>query len=124
MFIVKTRPDILFAVSRLATRTSGATEKDFSALLRVVSYLHGTRTWRLRFRRDLNASLEELTRLFAFVDAAHATNKDSTSQTGEFFCLALGPLRNFFFGRSFKEGRIKLSSCEAEHEGYLECVLK
>lgn len=45
----------------------------------------------------------ELTRLFGFVNAAHSTNKDSTSQTGEFFDLGVGPLMNLFFGKSFKQ---------------------
>ena len=41
-FIVKTRPDIAYAVNRLATRSQIAAEKDFKALLRIVSYLYGT----------------------------------------------------------------------------------
>jgi hypothetical protein len=49
MFLLRTRPDISYAVTRLATRTSTATEKDMSALLRVVRYLKGTSHMELVF---------------------------------------------------------------------------
>jgi hypothetical protein len=38
ILIVKTRPDIAYAVNRLATRTLRATNKDKLAILRVVRY--------------------------------------------------------------------------------------
>ena len=43
LYVVKTRPDISFAVNRLSMRSTVATEADFRALRRVLAYLYATR---------------------------------------------------------------------------------
>ena len=42
MFLLHTRPDISYAVTRLATRTEIATERDMTAILRLILYLKDT----------------------------------------------------------------------------------
>ena len=42
LYILKTRPDVAFAINILCTKTATATEKDWTALKRVVRYLYGT----------------------------------------------------------------------------------
>ena len=43
MFVVRTRPDIAYAVNRMTMRTSKATEKDIKCLKRIAAYLYQTR---------------------------------------------------------------------------------
>jgi hypothetical protein len=59
IFIVKTRPDIAYAVNRLATRTSRATERDLIAINRVVRYLKGTIHLGLSFTSTKEHSLQD-----------------------------------------------------------------
>ena len=42
LYVVKTRPDIAYAVNRMAMRSKEATLKDMNALLRILAYLYGT----------------------------------------------------------------------------------
>lgn len=121
MFIVKTRPDIAYSVHRMATRAMQATTRDFSSLLRIVSYLGGTRDLGVTFVKGMKSkSMEFITRLIAWVDAAYATHMDSKSHTG--YCFSLGFLGAMFYCKSSKQSIVTLSSTEAEIVAGVECV--
>lgn len=119
MYLIRTRPDIAYALNRLATRTNRATEKDFKALLRVLLYVHHTVHLGLRFKRS-PTSTENARRLFCFVDAAFATHTDSRSHTG--YCFGMGDIAGMFFARSFKQSGVTLSSTESENWAAVEAV--
>jgi hypothetical protein len=118
IFVTKTRPDVSYAVNRLATRSQVATEKDWYALVRVVSYLEGTKNLGIRFEKGLGSDGVVLN---GWVDASYATHGDSKSHTG--YCLSLGSARNgMFYSRTLKQSNVTLSSTEAENAAAVECV--
>jgi hypothetical protein len=120
LFMVKTRPDVAYSVNRIATRAMRATTKDFSSLLRIVSYLGGTKTLGVTFIKGNKDNIGAITRLMAWVDAAYATHPDSKSHTG--YCFCLGWLGAMFYSRSSKQSIVTLSSTEAEIVGGVECT--
>jgi hypothetical protein len=100
----KTRPDILFAVSYLASRSSCPTLKDTKAVERVKAYLNNTRD------DGLHVNVEEMT-LQATVDASHGIHhKDSKGNTGMILSLGSSPI----FSRSVKQKYVATSSTHAE----------
>jgi hypothetical protein len=111
IFIVKTRPDIAYAVNRLACRSQVATEKDFKALLRKLG---------LHFKKTSAADTVESTRLVCYVDASYATHIDSKSHTG--FCFSLGNSLAMFYYRTFKQPNVTLSSTECENAAAVEAA--
>ena len=48
----RTRPDILFAVSYLATKCSEPTQNDYNKTLRILSYLKSTHDMKITLRYD------------------------------------------------------------------------
>ena len=119
MYVVRTRPDIAYAINRLATRANRATERDFQALLRVLLYLDHTKYLGLRFHHS-RTDVSTAKRLFCFVDAAFATHTDSRSHSG--YCFGMGDLIGMFFSRSFKQTGVTLSSTESENWAAVEAV--
>ena len=100
--MVKTRRDVAYSVNRIATRAMRATTKDFSSLLRIVSYLGGTKTLGVTFIKEGNKDdIGAITRLMAWEDAAYATHPDSRSHT--WYCFCLGWLGAMFYSRSSKQ---------------------
>lgn len=121
MFIVKTRPDIAYSVNGMATRAMKATTRDYSSLLRIVSYLGGTKDLGVVFSKGLsNQAIADIIKLIAWVDAAYATHTDSKSHTG--YCFSLGLLGAMFYCKSSKQSIVTLSSTEAEIVAGVECV--
>ena len=121
IFIIKTRPDIAYAVNRLATRSQRATVRDFNSLLRIVSYLGGTQDLGITFQRSHVDDAAAAVRLFCYVDAAYATHPDAKSHTG--YCFGLGETNNgMFFSRTVKQKNVTLSSTEAENAAAVEAT--
>ena len=120
MFVVKTRPDIAYALNRLATRSHCATERDFKALLRVASYLYGSRELGLKMNKSSADDRAAATRLACYVDASYATHPDCKSHTG--YCFSLGNTMAMFFSRTFKQANVTLSSTEAENAAAVEAT--
>jgi hypothetical protein len=118
LYMIKTRPDISYSVNRMTTRAMKCTNKNFDALLRIVSYLGEARHLGLRFRGDTKQMLAELTRLICFVDAAHATHPDSRSHIG--LCFSFPGLGAMFYCASKKGLRVVLESTEAETDAAVE----
>jgi hypothetical protein len=99
----KTRPDILFAVSTLASRSADPRESDMRQLNRVYQYLSGTRDFRVRLRccdMELSAS----------VDASFGVHRDDKSHSGMSLFLSGCPI----FSRSSKQKTVATSSMHAE----------
>jgi hypothetical protein len=122
LFVVKTRPDIAYSVNRMATRASVATERDFLSLLRIASYLGGTRNLGITFKRNANEFYQAaLTTLFCWVDASHGTHMDSKSHSG--YCFSFGIfISGMFYSKSFKQSIVTLSTMESENYAAVEAT--
>ena len=118
LFIIKTRPDIAYAVNRLATRSVQPTEKDWQALLRIVLYLKATIHLGIKFNRRSAVDATAATRLYCYVDTAFSCHNDSKSHTG--YCFSLGDLGGMFYSKSFKQDNTTLSSTESENAAAVE----
>ncbi|KAK9690674.1 hypothetical protein RND81_09G145800 [Saponaria officinalis] len=70
-YLSLTRPDIAFAINRLAQFLHHPTTTHWTALKRLLRYLQGTQTVGLQLYRDSPS------RLHAFCDADHAGDKDT-----------------------------------------------
>ena len=103
---IHTRPDILYAVSYLATKLSQPTVYYRKQALRVVSYLAGTPTLGLTF------SAKGPIELFGFVDASYLTHDDAKGHSGWSFSLSEHDAG--FYSKSSKQKLVSRSSTEAE----------
>jgi hypothetical protein len=112
IFVLRTRPDIAFAVNHMARRSTVCTEDDFQALKRIARYLHGTRNKTLRFKCSSPNQARVATKLFAWCDASFANQQGSRSQTG--VCFSLSPEGPMFYCKSRIQPTVSLSSAEAE----------
>lgn len=103
-----TRPDILLAVTFLASRTHCATKKDFEHLLRIVRYLEVT--------KDLGVHLNcESLDLRCSCDASyavHTPNANTKGHTG--FMIGFGENMSYIHARSGKQKAASTSSSDAE----------
>jgi hypothetical protein len=103
----RSRPDLLFTASYLATLSHKATEHDLRLLSRVFSYVNGTRDLGLTFSfTGVCVSI--------FPDASFATHDDGRSQTG--VVASYGPNAGSVYTSSSKQTVVALSSTEAEME--------
>ena len=102
---VVTRPDISYAVSRLASVAQGPTEEAWGALKRLLRYLRGTVDRGLRF-----GGKEELR---GYSDANWAEGESAKATTGIIFMMNGGPIHWF----SRRQNIVALSTCEAEYIG-------
>lgn len=121
IYIVKTRPDIAYAVNRLATRAHVATLRDYAALLRIVAYLQGTKQLGIRYFPNSWKESDGAPQLFGYLDASYASHKDSKSHTGYAFGLG-NPSNACFFSRTTKQTNVTLSSTEAENAAAVEAT--
>ena len=104
---IHTRPDILFAVSNLATKIMDANEYYIEQAMHIVRYLKGTINLGLVFSSEVKMEL------VANVDASFLTHDDSKSHSG--ICYSLGEGNTAcFFSRSAKQKLVTRSSAEAE----------
>lgn len=113
----KTRPDILFSVSHLATRISEPTIIDMKKLERIKAYLNGT--------ADLGIILNSNSlSIQCYSDASYATHSDAKSHTG--VSVSVGG-SGAILSKSAKQKIVTRSSTEAElvalDEG-VECSLR
>jgi hypothetical protein len=106
-----TRPDISFAVNRLAAYTANPSLQHYGALKRVLRYLAGTKTLGITYRKtqDNNQSSKNL--FYGFADTSHASEDDMKSVTGYVFLAGGGAVT----WKSKKQTIIALSTTEAEY---------
>jgi len=117
IFLLRTRPDIAYAVNRLATRCASATQKDLAAIHDVIRYLKGTRQLELTYVANSREQSDAVGRLYGWADAAYAYHRDGQSHSG--ICLAYGTPNSVlstgkFSSTSKKQSIVCLSSTEAE----------
>jgi len=110
--VLRTRPDVTYAVDRLATRATAPTIKDYDALRQVAAYLYTTAHLELVYNSANKSECRTIARLFAFSDAAYLTHSDSKSHSGLHFTL--GQQTGVFHARSQKQKIVTLSSTGAE----------
>ena len=113
---IHTRPDILFAVSYLATKLAAPTAYHKKQALRVVKYLAGTPTLGLRF--SSHGPIE----LFGYVDASYLAHEDAKGHTGMSYSIGEGNAA--FYSRSFKQKLVGRSSTEAEIQALDQAVVE
>jgi len=99
-----TRPDILLAVTVLASRCSAPSDDDMGKAMRVVRYLAGTREMGLCLRADIPL----VPKIYA--DASHGVHPDGKGHGGIFMTLGSSPVHS----RSFKLKAVTRSSTESE----------
>ena len=106
---VSTRPDIAFAVNRLAQFNNCPKETHFVAAKTVLRYLKGTTKVSLKYSKDSSGN----NNLLCYSDAAWGTQKDRKSISG--VLIKLNENDSPVISRSSKQSLISLSTCEAEH---------
>jgi hypothetical protein len=99
-----TRPDILFAVTYLASRVAKPTIEDMHKVKRILDYLQRTKDKTLFL--SANAKLEPQ----IYVDSSHTTHADAKGHGGFMITLGSAPVYN----KSFKLRLITRSSAESE----------
>ena len=121
IYLVKCRPEIAYAVSRLSCRSDRCTVKDWIALLRVLRYLRATVNHGVTFSQSKPGDVQFLSTIFCYADAAYNAHVDSKSHSG--YCISLGgPDTGMFYFRSFKQTNVSLSSTEAEVNAAVEAT--
>jgi hypothetical protein len=100
----RVRPDLLVAVSFLATRVLYATEQDDIKLTRALKYLRST--------ADLGLTLEanDIISVLGYMDASYGVHIDGKSHTGTAITLGKGAV----YAKSGKQKVVSKSSTEAE----------
>jgi hypothetical protein len=103
-----TRPDIAYAVSRLASYTANLSLQHVGALKRVLRYLQGMKGYGITYQRKAQ---QHKSLFYGFADAAYANTEDYKSTSGHVFLAAGGVIT----WCSKKQTVIALSSTEAEY---------
>ncbi len=111
----KCRPDILFPLSILTTRSQNPKESDMEKLNRVIAYLK----WNPNKGILLRHNPDEM-KLFVYVDASFNIHLDSKSHTG--IGISIGDNSDFIFTKSTKQSCISGSSTESELIGLTEAL--
>jgi hypothetical protein len=113
IYVLRTRPDVAYAVNRMATRSIGATERDLDAVKRIVAYLRCTAHLELVYSAQDESQRRTIGELHARSDAAYLCHRDSKSHSG--ICFTYGePNTGAFFSSSKKQTTVSTSSTEAE----------
>lgn len=108
----RTRPDIAFAVGKLAQYCSNFNEQHWNAAKRILRYLKGTKDNAINYSHSNEP-------LMAYSDADWASDTcNRKSTTGYVLTLAGSPV----IWRSAKQTSVALSSMEAEYVALAECA--
>ena len=112
--MVKTRPDICFAVSRLGQFASNPTQEHYTALKRVVRYIAGTKNRGIYFNSTPIDPSTPAPSISAWTDASWAEDLDDSKSTSGFIVLFNhAPI----MWQSHKQTCVARSSTEAEYLG-------
>jgi hypothetical protein len=101
-----TRPDLLYALSRVAQQCSNPNRGDMRRVIHIFRYIIDTKNERLIFKSNIPVIL------FAWVDASYNCYIDGRSHYG--YNLAIGIDNGSFLSKSGKIKMVTLSSCESE----------
>ena len=108
-----TRPDLLYALSRVSQRCSDPNKADMRRVIHIFRFIISTKDECLIFKSNIPVIL------YAWVDASYDCYIDGKSQYG--FNLAIGYDSGSFVSKSGKIKLVALSSCEAERIGLCFC---
>jgi hypothetical protein len=108
LYLTKSRPDIMAAVSFAGTKSSNPTDRDMSDLYYVVEYLRATQVIGHILHRSSTNSL----RLYCEVDASYLLHHDSKGHTG--YTISFHGTTGTFYNRSVKQTAVATSSTHAE----------
>ena len=100
---IHTRPDIAYAVAKLAQNVANPTPIDYQAAARILRYLNGTRTMGISFKKKSNPTLT------VYVDSSWGDYPDGKSHSGHIVFFG-GPVD----WTTKKQNMVALSSSEAE----------
>jgi hypothetical protein len=107
-----TRPDIAYAVNRLASYMANPSMQHQTAAKHILRYLAGTKTHGITYTHTPDSDLS----LIGYADAAHKNRDDAKSTTGYVFLASNGAIT----WRSGKQTVTALSSTEAEYIAFWE----
>ncbi|GKD57455.1 gag/pol polyprotein, partial [Tanacetum coccineum] len=123
------QPDIAFAVNKACQYMHASTENHWSAVKRILCYLHGTVEHGMLIRRSSGSTLQAFTNVLwkgnpdtslkAFLDADWVGDSDDRRSTRE-FAIYLGS--NLISWTSRKQRTISRSSTEAEYKAFADTV--
>jgi hypothetical protein len=99
-----TRPDILMAVTYLATKSANPMQGHYNKAVKILSYVMGTKNRTLLFSAKANLELK------IYADAAHMLHKDAKGHGGILATLGSAPI----VSKSFKFKLVTRSSTESE----------
>ena len=142
--LLDVRPDICFAVVKIAQRQAAPRQKDVDALIYLIHFLYAYRSSGVTLRRSDKCQADLLLTLRAFTDCSHACHGNGKSHYG--FCFDLvdsntvgtlgpegsqydpnlygeeGPLLDtgMFYSKSVMASTVDLQSCEGKIGGTLE----
>ena len=108
----RARPDVQPTISFLSSRVTCADEDDWKKLKRLLQYLHGT------IDMPLTLSIDNMSVIKTWVDAAYGVHNDMRSQTGGAIMMGKGVLHS----KSSKQKINVESSTEAELVGASDFV--
>ncbi len=118
MYLSKSRPDIMVAVSFRATKSTNPKEEDYQRLYYIVDYLRVTVSKGHRiFVHIVDSSIQ----LYCEVDASYLIHLDSKGHTG--YTIGLHP-NGTFYNRSAKQTLVSTSSTHAEMRALLYTLVK
>lgn len=107
LYITKSRPDIMAAVSICATKAASPNQVDLQRAYYIVEYLRKTQLRGHRIHHNTDHKLQ----LYCTVDASYLTHPDSKGQTG--YTIGLSH-EGTFYNRSAKQQLVSTSSTHAE----------
>ena len=108
LYLTKSRPDIMAAVSFAGTKSSSPTDRDLSDLYYTVEYLRATED----IGHILHPSTLNTLRLYCEVDASYLLHPDSKGHTG--YTISFNGTTGTFYNRSVKQTAVATSSTHAE----------
>ena len=112
MHLLKSRPELNYALSNRASKSKAPTVYDYGRLKRILKYVKGTATNGLTFKKNVDTEGKGKVVLYCYCDASYACNDDMSSQSGYSFCI--GKDNGMFYSKSQKQNVIATSSTEAE----------
>jgi hypothetical protein len=111
-----TRPDISYAVNRLAAYTANPSLQHWTAAKRLLRYLAGTVTLGIYYKLQDETANESNNLFYGYSDAAYANNEDLKSTSAYVYLGAGGAIT----WKSKKQSIVALSSTEAEYVALAE----
>jgi len=106
-----TRPDILFAVSKAARKSSNPTLEDWKNVLKIFNYLQYTKNYGIKIQKRMN--------LKVFVDADYAGDSNTRKSTSGFLMM-LGNTPTSWYSKL--QHCVSTSTAEAEYYSLSECA--